>query len=104
MKKRKDGNVYDFPAFVDVVKKSNSEKVDVIVLETEMIRAYKGGQYQVKLKKANVLIGTTCVIQLRRGSRKLNFKTSHTNDDFTEVDFLKKVFSLDIPPSCVQKE
>ena len=29
MKKRKDGNVYDFPEFVDVVKKSNSEMVDV---------------------------------------------------------------------------
>ena len=67
MKKRKGGNVYDFPEFVDVVKKSNSGKVDVIVLDNEKVRAYKGGQSQVKLKKAKVLLGKMCVIQLRRG-------------------------------------
>ena len=60
--KRKDGNVYDFPEFVDVVKKSNSGKVDVIVLDNEKVRAYKGGQSQVKLKKAKVLLGKMCVI------------------------------------------
>ena len=38
------------------------------------------------------------VIQLRRGSRNLQFKTSYTDDEFTQVDFLKNVFSLDIAP------
>ena len=98
MKKRKDGNVYDFSEFVDVVKKSNSGKVDVIVLDNEKVRAYKGGQSQVKLKKAKVLLGKMCVIQLRRGSRNLHYKTSHADDDFQQVDFLKNVFSLDRPP------
>ena len=98
MKKGKGGNVYDFPEFVDVVKKSNSGKVDVIVLDNEKVRAYKGGQSQVKLKKAKVLLGKMCVFQLRRGSRNLHFKTSHADDDFQQVDFLKNAFSLDLPP------
>ena len=56
MKKRKGGNVYDFPEFVDVVKKSNSGKVYVMVLDNEKVRAYNCGQSQVKLKKAKVLL------------------------------------------------
>ena len=81
--KRKGEHVYTFPECVDVVKMSNSGNVDVIVLDNEKVRAFKDGQSQVKLKKPKELLGTMMsVIQLRRGSRNLHFKTSHADDDF----------------------
>ena len=56
--------------------------------------AFKGGQSQAKLKKAAVKMA---VIQFRRGSSHLFFKNSHTEEEFLELDFLKRNFRLVTP-------
>ena len=44
--KRKRGNLYDFSDFVDVMTKSYSGNVDVIVVENDNVRAYPRGRSQ----------------------------------------------------------
>ena len=43
MKNRPGGDMYDFPDFVDLIKKSNSGWVNVIVMENEAVQAYIAG-------------------------------------------------------------
>lgn len=98
MKRRNGGKIYDFAEFHDVVGKSNSGNVDVIAMDNSQVRAYKAGQAQSKLKKASVTLSSMKVIQLRRGSMKLFYKTSHDDAEFQPLDFLKKTFELVKPP------
>ena len=97
MKCRKGGDVYDFQEFVEVIESSNSRSADVIVLENEKVRAYKGGQSQAKLKRAQFLLASISVLQFRRGSRSLFYKKEHNDEHFTELDFLKNRFDLEVP-------
>ncbi|KAL7372902.1 hypothetical protein ABVT39_023915 [Epinephelus coioides] len=96
MRRRPGGVVYDFEDFVSVVANSNSKKVEVVELKNEGIGAWMDGHSAAKVKKMPRLAELK-VIQLRRGSRSMFVKTSHGEEDFTELNFLQKKFLF---PSC----
>ncbi|KAL2089719.1 hypothetical protein ACEWY4_014407 [Coilia grayii] len=96
MRQRQGGGVYDFEDFVSVVANSNSKKVEVIELKNEAVRAWMDGHSAAKVEEMPSLAELK-VIQLRRGSRSMFVKTSHEEEDFTELDFLQKEFKLCIP-------
>jgi len=96
MKKRPGGVLYDFEDFVNVVRSSNSRKVDVVEMRNEDVLNWKDGHSCVKTKKASKL-GQMSVIQVRRGSRSLFYKLNHEDAEFTELDFLRAKFELKVP-------
>lgn len=89
--------VYVYPEFVQVVKKSNSEHMNVLQLTSEDILAWEGGQSQAKLRKEGVKLAEMVEIQLRRGSRELHYKGDHDEAEFSPLDFLKKKFTFQLP-------
>ena len=96
MKRRPGGFIHDFEDFLSVVKSSNSKKMEVVEMTNDNIMDWASGQSTAKLRKAPKLANLK-VIQLRRGSRSMWVKTTHGQEQFVEVDFLKKKFDTSIP-------
>ncbi|XP_063056355.1 uncharacterized protein LOC134450441 isoform X2 [Engraulis encrasicolus] len=96
MRHRQEGAMYNFGDFVSVVANSNSQKVEVIELQNERIRAWTDGHCATKVKEMPKL-SELKVIQLRRWSRSIFVKTSHEEENFTELDFLQESFRPCIP-------
>lgn len=98
MRSRPGGVVYDFEDFVSVVASSNSRKVDVVKLENANVLDWRDGHFTVKVKKAQApKLREMAEIQVRHGSKSLFYKLSHTENEFMELDFLMKKFSLKVP-------
>lgn len=98
MRNHPGGVVYDFEDFVSVVASSNSRKVDVVQLENANVLDWRDGHSTTKVKKAQApKLGEMAEIQVRHGSKSLFFKQSHTETDFTDLDFLLKRFELEVP-------
>ena len=91
------GNIYDFADFVRVVSSSNSGNIDVIQLNSNDVRAWVTGHSVTKLKSPRPMLADIEEIQVRRDSKLLYFKTSHDDDEFQSLDFLKKNHSLELP-------
>ena len=96
MKRRPGGFIHDFEDFLSVVKSSNSKKMEVVEMTNDNIMDWASGQSTAKLRKAPKLANLK-VIQLRRGSRSMWVKTTHGQEQFVEVDFLKKKFDTSMP-------
>ena len=89
--------VYDFEDFVNVVASSNSRKVDVAQLQNANVLDGRDGHSTTKVKKAQApKLGEMAEIQVRCGSKSLFFKLSHTETEFTELDYLMKRFTLEV--------
>lgn len=99
MRKCKGGNVYDFPDFGKVIQESNGGKVTVVEMANNNFLAFKSGHSAYRVKKLDVatFLSNMVVVQFRRGSQKLHVKESHDQEEFREVEFLKKNFQLEMP-------
>lgn len=83
MRSRPGGVVYDFEDFVSVVASSNSRKVEVVKLENANVLDWRDGHSTVKVKKAQApKLGEMVEIQVRRGSKSIFHKLSHTENEF----------------------
>lgn len=81
MRSRPGGVVYDFEDFVSVVARSNSRKVEVVKLENANVLDWRDGHSTVKVKKAQApKLGEMVEIQVRRGSKSIFYKLSHTEN------------------------
>ncbi|KAK7169041.1 hypothetical protein R3I93_005136 [Phoxinus phoxinus] len=96
MKRRPGGAVYDYEDFFSVVATSNSGKVEALHLKNANVLNWRDGHSTTKVKTAHKL-SEMAEIQLRRGSRSLFYKLTHTDESFIELDFLQKKFSTNVP-------
>lgn len=87
---KKMGNkLYDFPDFVKSVK-ATSNKTDVLPMELNNFSKWKDYSSQFKLKGMipRPYIQGMVMVQFKRGSLNMQYKTDFAND-FIEINFLK---------------
>lgn len=88
---KKKGKVYDFDDFVDVVKKANSMKNYVKVMQVSDFYDYVDLSSQHKIRKSTPRIYLKDIMEIvaRRGSYTLDFKNNHDDEQFQTLDFLQ---------------
>jgi len=85
------GNVYDFEDFSTAVASSNSGNMDVITMRNEDFRNLKSDVSQAKLKAPNrPKLADIAQVKFVRGKHTLFYKSSFSEESFTEFSFLKK--------------
>lgn len=105
MRKQPDGSVYDFDDFCDVIKTTNSGKVDVMIMNYGDFIKFSPAQCQRKLKGSNrPMLSDIVEVQLKRGSRHLHYKTSYSQCQYSSFDFLKKAFKLAMPTALLRAD
>ena len=102
IRKQPGGNVYDFNDLCDVFRKSNSGNVEVLAMSYTDFYSFRGEQSLSKLKqKGRPQLADMVEVKFVRGSRSLFFKTD-SETSFSEFDFLKKTFQLNVPDTLLR--
>ena len=90
MQKAPGGSIYDFHDFVEIIKQSNSGKMDVLEANNKTFLNWTKQQANVKLKQLNFKLKDIVCVKFVRGRKDMMYKLSHEKNDFRELDFLKK--------------
>ena len=90
MQKAPSGSIYDFQDFVEIIKQSNSGKMDVLEVDNETFLNWTKQQANAKLKQLNFKLKNIVCVKFVRGRKDMMYKLSHEENDFRELNFLKK--------------
>ena len=102
IRKQPGGNVYDFSDLCDAFRQSNSGNVEVLVMSYTDFYNFKGEQSLSKLKqKGRPSLADMVEVKFVRGSRSLFFKTDFESS-YSEFDFLKKTFQLNVTDTLLR--
>ena len=83
----------NFADFLDCV---DSKSSDFIQMTCQQFLKLNKGHSQAKLQRAKKRLAKMRVLQFRRGSRELFFKTRHIDVEFQQLDFLKAKVKLPV--------
>ena len=89
MQKAPSGSIYDFQDFVEIIKQSNSGKMDVLEANNETFLNWTKQQATAKLKQLNFTLKDIVCVKFVQGRKDVMYKLSHEENDFRELDFLK---------------
>ena len=90
MQKAPSGSIYDFQDFVEIIKQSNSGKMDVLEANNETFLNWTKQQANAKLKQLNFKLKDIVCVKFVRERKDMMYKLSHEENDFRELNFLKK--------------
>ena len=74
---------------MEIIKQSNSGKMDVLEANNEKFLNWTKQQANAKLKQPNFKLKDIVCVKFVRG-KDMAYKLSHEENDFRELDFLKK--------------
>lgn len=96
LKKKK--KVYDFTDFKECIQRSNSSRVVTIEMKLENFYDWKDHASQYKLGKLNprVYLKDMVHVHFRKGAKVLFYKTSFSDENYTELEFLKAKIMKDV--------
>lgn len=105
---KKKGKVYDFSDFVHSVQVTNSGKNVVKIMEISDFFSFQDLASQHKLRKMEprIYLKDMMCVQVQRGLLKIMYKTSHAEENFTELDFLQVKISksMEFPQAVAKTE
>lgn len=105
---KKMGKVYDFSDFVDCVRQANSRKNQVKVMAFSDFSVHTDFSSQHKLRKIEprIYLKDIATVQAERGLFTLKYKTSHTDNEYKDLDFLqtKIVKSKEFSPATAKTQ
>ena len=89
-KLKSKSTIYDFQDYVEVIESSRKQLKCATIDHTQMF------MFEHQAKKTPILLKNVKVVQFRRGSEKMFYKTSHIQEEFVELGFLKKAAAREI--------
>ena len=89
-KLKSKSEVYDFQDYIELIEKSRKQLKCATIDHKQMFL------FEHQANKTSVLLKDIKVVQFRRGSIQMFYKTSHNQEDFLELGFLKKVSAREL--------